>query len=191
MKLIRENLDGKHVCLELISEEHRDALRTMAGEHDIWTYATLNGYGDGYDTWFEDAKKHNDSGRDFTYIVREKATDRLVGSTRFTNIDTSHKRLEVGYTWYNPQVWGGLVNPSCKLMMFSHAFERMGVNRIELKANNDNKRSLSAMKKAGAIFEGVLRHHMVNADGTLRDSAIFSLTKGDWPKAKASLLARI
>lgn len=192
MKLIKENLDGDHVALELIAEQHREALRPMVNEHSIWEYAILSGYGDNFDKWFDDAKLNNDNGRDFTYIVREKATNNLVGSTRFTNIDTDHKRLEVGYTWYNPQVWGGLVNPSCKYLMFSHAFDHMGANRVELKANNDNSRSLAAMKKAGAVFEGVLRHHMVNPDGvTLRDSAIFSLTKDDWPQAKAGLLARL
>ena len=191
MKLIRENLDGQHVALELITEEHREALRPEVNHQDIWTYATLSGYGDGFDVWFDDAKKHNDEGRDFTYIVRDKASNRLVGSTRYTSIFADHNRLEIGYTWYIPEFWGGVVNPNCKLLLFNLAFERMGANRVELKANNDNKRSLAAMKKAGAVFEGVMRHHMVNADGTLRDSAIFSIIKPDWPQAKAGLLARL
>ncbi|MCK5040683.1 MAG: GNAT family N-acetyltransferase [Sphingomonadales bacterium] len=186
MELIRENLDGKHVCLELPVEEHREPLRAVVADPDIWHH--IQGPNLDYDKWF-DGILHNKN--DIVFIIRDKASNTLVGSTRYMSIFPEHNRLEIGYTWCSPKFWGGVVNPNCKLLLLTHAFEVMGAGRVELKTHLNNKRSQAAIKKLGAEYEGTFRDHMINPDGTMRDTVMFALLKRNWPQAKAKLLARI
>lgn len=191
LKMIKKDLIGQNVSLELINEKHRLGLKPMADVKEIWTHITGAGFGEGYDLWFDDALQQAASGRDIIFIVRHNETGALIGSTRYTAIVPEHKRLEIGYTWYNPQFWGGVVNPNCKLLLCTHAFETMGANRVELKTSANNKRSQAAIKKLGGLYEGIFRYHMVNSDGTLRDTMWFAITHDRWDEVKAKLLTRL
>ena len=123
--------------------------------------------------------------------MRRLDDNALVGSTRYLAIEPAHRRLEIGHTWYAPSEWGGQVNPACKLALLRHAFETLGFNRVELKTDNRNLRSQTAIAKLGAVREGVFRAHMVRRDGTLRDSVYFSIVKSEWPAVRDRLTRRL
>ena len=117
----------------------------------------------------------------------EAESGAIVGSTRFGNIAPDHKRVEIGWTWVTFAWQRTYVNSEAKLLMLTHAFERWGCNRVELKTNALNMRSRKAMLRLGLKEEGILRSHMINPDGTVRDTVYYSVIAGEWPEMKARL----
>lgn len=113
------------------------------------------------------------------------------GSTSYLEVDTELGGLEIGWTWYREDLWGTDVNPTCKLLLMTYAFEELGAGRITLKTDGRNTRSQAAIKKLGCQYDGTLRHHRLRPDGSVRDSAYFSLLAAEWPPAKEGLLARL
>ncbi len=186
---LRPVLQVAGVRLEPIAEAHREGLRLAADAPEIWAHMPSDGSGAGFDPWFDAALAVAQAGREGVWAVR--ADGRLVGSTRYLNIEAAHRRLEIGHTWYAPGVWAGRVNPACKLALLRHAFETLGCNRVELKTDNRNTRSQAAIAKLGAVREGVFRSHMIRRDGSLRDTVYFAIVRQDWPAARASLAARL
>jgi len=126
-----------------------------------------------------------------TFVVRDAATGRAVGSSSFLDLRPIHRGLEIGFTWYDALVRGTRVNPACKLLMLQRAFEERGCMRVQLKCHNGNERSKRAILKLGATFEGVLRKHMMLRDGRHRDTAMFSITDEEWPRVRAGLEKRL
>src|SRR5262245_20366482 len=184
-------LIGRWVRLEPTAAEHREPLRAAADDDRIWRHTLALGRGPGFDAMFDEAFAQRDAGRQFPFAVRQLADGRLVGSTSYLDIMPRHKRVEIGSTWYAPDVWGTRVNPDCKLLWLEHAFDVLGVNRVALVTDLLNERSQRAIAKLGAVREGVLRAHMVSQGGRIRDSVVFSITTAEWPQVKAGLLARL
>jgi RimJ/RimL family protein N-acetyltransferase len=116
---------------------------------------------------------------------------RAVGSTSYLDVDLGVEGLEVGWTWYARSVWATHVNPACKLLVLGHAFDALGVQRVTLKLDARNDRSYRAVERLGAHYDGTLRHHRLRADGTVRDSAYFSILAAEWPIVRDRLLARL
>jgi RimJ/RimL family protein N-acetyltransferase len=116
---------------------------------------------------------------------------RAMGSTSYLDVDTDLGGLEIGWTWYRQDVWGTDVNPTCKLLLMSYAFEDLGADRVLLKTDALNERSQAAIKKLGCRYDGTLRHNRIRADGSIRDTAYFSLLAAEWPAAKQGLVARL
>ena len=183
-------LTGRYVRLEPLSERHREMLRPAAQNPRIWVL-TLSAFGAAFDPYFDTALKRAESGVERPFVVRLLAEDRLVGSTRFMNIEPPHKRLEIGSTWYDPTVWAGMVNPECKPLLMRFVFETLKWNRVEYKTDARNQRSRDAILRLGATQEGIFRKHMVLADGHIRDSVYFSIIDSDWPEVKAALERRL
>lgn len=125
------------------------------------------------------------------FAVVDAPSGRVVGSTSFYDVDRAMGRLEIGHTYYDPAVWGTHVNPACKLLLMTHAFETWGVARVAFRVEGRNARSAAAVTKLGAVPEGRLRGHRVAADGTRQDSLYFSVLADEWPAARARLLARL
>lgn len=188
---LRPVLTAGPVRLEPFEAAHRRGLARAAADATIWTHMPLDASGSGFEAWFDRSLALADAGRETVWAVRTLADQALVGSTRYLAIEAAHRRLEIGHTWYAPAVWGGPVNPACKLALLGHAFEALGFNRIELKTDVRNLRSQAAIAKLGATKEGVFRAHMVRADGSLRDSVYFSILKEEWPAVRDRLLARL
>jgi RimJ/RimL family protein N-acetyltransferase len=113
------------------------------------------------------------------------------GSTSYLEVETAVGGLEIGYTWYRQDLWGTDVNPTCKLLLLTYAFEELGAGRVTLKTDALNARSQAAIKKLGCSYDGTLRHHRLRNDGTVRDSAYFSMLAAEWPESKAGLVARL
>lgn len=184
-------LENDFVRLEPIEERHRDALREAGEDPDLWRFATINQYGADFDAWMNDRLAARERGTDLPFVVFDKESGACAGSSSYLAIVLPHKRLEIGWTWYAKRFWAGAVNPSCKRLLLGHGFDRLDLNRIELKLDARNKRSWAAVEKLGAKHEGVFRHHLVMPDGVLRDSAWFSILKKEWPAVRAGLDARL
>jgi len=183
-------LSGRYVRLEPLVERHREMLRPAAQNPRIWVL-TASAFGAAFDPYFDNALKRAEAGIERPYVVRLLDEDRLVGSTRFMNIEAAHRRLEIGATWYDPTVWAGMVNPECKLLLMTHVFETLRWNRVEYKTDARNQRSREAILRLGATQEGIFRKHMVLADGHIRDSVYFSIIDSEWPEVKAGLERRL
>jgi len=188
--LEKVTLDGRFVRLEPLEERHREPVRPAAQHPEIFT-VTTSALGPLYDPYIDHALRRSATGHEMAFVVWHKAEQRHVGMTRYLNIEEAHRKLEIGSTWYEPSVWAGTVNPECKLLLMRHAFEALKFNRVEYKTDVRNGRSRAAILKLGARQEGILRKHMVMADGHVRDSVYFSVIDEEWPAVKAGLERRL
>jgi RimJ/RimL family protein N-acetyltransferase len=191
MRLDVPPLTGRHVRLEPLAEEHREGLRFAADDERIWVHTLSNAQGAGFDPWFAGTLAERNAGDQYPFAVRSLTDGRLVGSTSFLDINLSHKRIEIGATWYHPSEWSSAVNPECKLLLLTHAFEVLGVNRVALITDARNERSQAAISKLGAVREGVFRSHKITQGGRVRDSVIFSIITPEWPSVRVGLLKRL
>jgi len=121
------------------------------------------------------------------FVMYKTANNEIIGMTRYTNIDEKDRRLEIGYTWYIPAVWGRIYNKECKLLLLQYAFEELHFNRAQFTVASQNIRSQKAVEKIGGVKEGVLRKHGYRNDGTLKDTVIFSVIDDEWPVKKEKL----
>jgi RimJ/RimL family protein N-acetyltransferase len=125
------------------------------------------------------------------FTVRDVEQDLIVGTTSLGDTNLEHQRTHLGWTAYTPAAWGTAVNPECKLLLLTHAFEQCGFGRVKIQTDSINLRSQAAIAKLGAIREGLLRRHMVRPDGTTRDTVVFAITIDDWPAVKVGLEHRL
>jgi RimJ/RimL family protein N-acetyltransferase len=181
-------LAGHGVTLEPLGRQHVDDLTVAAADPAIWAW-TGPGRMDSraaVATYVEDALA--DAGRvPFAVVVDGHAA----GSTSYLDIDVSVQGLEIGHTWYRPELWATAVNPACKLLLLGHAFDVLGAQRVTLKTDARNARSRAAISKLGCAYDGTLRHHRLRPDGSVRDTACFSLLVAEWPAARARLQERV
>ena len=184
-------LTGRWVGLEPLAEEHREGLRRAADDDRVWEFMYLTGRGPDFDRPFDDALAQRAEGKRLSYAVRLLSSGELVGGTSYIEPSTHHKRVEIGWTWYRPDLWAGPVNPECKLLLLTHAFDVLHLNRVQLVTDLLNTRSQAAIAKLGATREGVLRAHAITRGGRIRDTVVFSIIAGEWPQVKGRLLARL
>ena len=184
-------LTGCFVQLEPLDERHRDGLRAAADDERIWAHTLIDARGPGFDRWFDDARARLAAAQQLPFAVRRLADQALIGSTSYLDPAPQHRRVEIGSTWYVPAAWGTVVNPECKLLLLTHAFETLGMNRVQLCTDLRNTRSQAAIAKLGAVQEGVLRNHMITQGGRIRDTVVFSIVVSEWPQVKEALTARV
>lgn len=173
-------LEGKVVRLEPLTMEHARDLLAAAQDSD-WSWMTVDGTSEaGTVKWMQAALMAQEKGTEYPFVVRQKATDTIVGSTRYMDVRPAQKGVEIGWTWYSGRVWSTAVNPECKYLLMRHAFEDWGAIRVQLKTDNNNVHSQRAIMKLGAKFEGRLRNHRVRLDGSPGDSMMYSVTVQEW-----------
>jgi RimJ/RimL family protein N-acetyltransferase len=177
------------VKLETLDETHRSDLQKISQDDRISAYSPILKLN--FDAWFDKALKSSAESSQITFVVRTLKDDKIVGSTRFYDIDLKHKRLAIGYTWYVPEVWGSSVNAECKLLLLRYAFETLQMNRVEFFIDARNARSRAAVKKLGATEEGILRQHIILEDGFTRDTVVCSILKQEWATVLSNLEKRI
>lgn len=187
-------LTGRHVTLVPLSMDHLgDLFAAGGGDDEVWRWqggvaprteaelgATLTGL-------LEDAER----GTYLPFAVIHRASGKAIGWTTFMDVDAAHERLEIGWTWYGRAHWRSAVNTETKLLLMTHAFEELGMGRVQLKTDHMNLRSQAAIARLGARREGVLRRHRRRPDGTWRDTVYFSLLAEEWPDAKSRLGAHL
>jgi RimJ/RimL family protein N-acetyltransferase len=174
---------GRIVRVEPIEERHRDGLREAA-EREPQIHRFTNLYSFGFDRWFDAALS---SENEVPFVVH--VDDRPVGS-RYLNIEPFHRRAEIGWTWLERAQWGTGANIETKFLLLEHAFDRVGLMRVEFKTDARNLRVRGALLGIGASFDGIFRKHMVLPD-SIRDSAWYSIVDDDWPAVKQLLLGKI
>jgi N-acetyltransferase len=180
-------LAGRIVRLEPLADSHISELVDAIRDDRIWHYS-VRGDAARYLEAAQDGLAH---GTQLPFAVRLLAENRLVGMSRLFDMVPEHRRLELGYTWYVPGVWGSPVNPEAKRLLLGHAFEAWGARRVEFRIHHANLRSQAAVAKLGAVREGVLRSHMILPDGARRDSVVFSILDTEWPAVRVGLDTRL
>ncbi len=185
-------LEGARVRLEPLRADHLADLERVAFDLPIWQW-TIMGPQDaaGLRRWVDTALANGEAGTERPFATIDLASGRAVGSSRYMTIVPEHKRLEIGWTWIATAFQRTGANREAKLLQLTHAFETLGANRVEFKTHARNERSRNALAGIGATFEGVFRNHTIMPDGSLRDSAYFSVIAGEWPVVKAALAARL
>jgi N-acetyltransferase len=182
-------LDGKIVRLVPLRMEHAQALLEAADEDDIWLWMQPRPQGlAGYERYIRWALDQQIIGAQLPFAVIRMSDGVLVGTTRYAHIDPPNRTIEIGYTLYGRGARRTSVNTECKLLLLRYAFESLGANRVWLQTDKRNERSQDAIARIGAVKEGELRDERVLADGALRTSVIFGITKDDWPSVRERLL---
>ncbi|WP_409291074.1 GNAT family N-acetyltransferase [Peribacillus sp. SCS-37] len=181
-------LRGRRAALIPMESRHIDGLYAAAMDEEIWEFMSVRiKRRQDMTAVVEAALQQRDAGFEQPFTVMDLESGSIVGSTRFLNILTQHKNLEIGWTWYNPSVWRTRVNTECKYLLLKHAFEELGMIRVQFKTDSRNKRSQAAIARLGAVSEGVNRHDRIMHDGYIRSSAVFSILKEEWPGVKENL----
>ena len=185
-------LTGTRVTLAPLRLEHVDALSAVGLDPDIWRYTTSRVEDrDGVRRYVETALEWLEAGTAVPFVTVDRASGRIVGSTRFANIAAEHRRLEIGWTWIAKEFQRTHVNTEAKYLMLRHAFEQWRCLRVELKTSALNVRSRAAILRLGAREEGTLRKHMINPDGSVRDTVYFSIVDDEWPEVKRRLEGKL
>jgi len=182
-------LEGGHVRLEPLDyDKHWDGLRAVALEPSLWAVTTSKVWDEpSLRRYFDAALADQRAGTMLPFVTIHRASGRVAGSTRFGNYAAAHKRVEIGWTWLGSEFQRTACNTEAKYLMFRHAFEVLGLQRVELKTSLVNEKSKAAMRRLGLVEEGVLRKHMINEDGAIRHSVFFSVIDDEWSAMKSRL----
>ena len=184
-------LQGKHVKLEPLTLDHVPALELAAADGELWRlwYTSVPAQ-DGMRGYVEKALAWRDAGGAMPWAVRA-ANGEIVGSTRYGNVDADNRRVEIGWTWYAKRVQRTALNTEAKLLLLTHAFEALGCAAVEFRTSWFNHASRAAIARLGAKQDGVLRNHMRMADGSYRDTVVFSIIANEWPMVKRHLTFKL
>jgi N-acetyltransferase len=185
-------LENNLIRLEPIGHNHIDNLIKIAEDKRIWTYLSMDGSdSDNLRQELSAAILRRATGDEYAFTIFDKRENRIIGSTRFMNIFSGHRKLEIGWTWYAPAYWGTGSNIACKLLLLTHAFETLKAVRVQLQVNSKNERSRAAVLKIGAQFEGILRNERIRHNGEIRDTAVFSIIDAEWGGVKQMLSEKL
>lgn len=176
-------LEDERVLLRPLQQEDKIHLLPFSlNEPYLWKYSLVGAEGEeGLQNYMNITFKARAEGREYPFIVFDKLTNEYVGSTRFYDIQNELETVQLGYTWYGTKFQGTGLNKHCKYLLLTFAFERFGFERFELRADNNNERSIAAMKSIGCKVDGVLRKNMpTREEGKRRDSIVLSILKEEW-----------
>lgn len=182
-------LNGKYVRLEPMTEDHIPGLAEIGVGQTFWDFM-LYGRMDSVEdmrNWVRDILSRAQNGTDLPFIAIHLASGKVAGATRYLNIMPKDRGLEIGGTWYGTEYQRTPVNTECKYLLLTHAFERLGCIRVQLKTDLRNVRSQRAIERIGAKREGILRNHMILPSGQFRDSVFYSILDSEWPEVKKRL----
>ena len=189
---LRTELSGSRIRLQPLATEHLEGLAAVATDADMfrWIGADLSDPGT-LEAWIQTAIQSGERGLEVPFVVRSAESGEILGTTRYMSLALEHLVAEIGWTWYARSVWGGGVNVETKLLLLGHAFETLGLRRVEFKTDARNERSRGALAALGAQYEGTFRKHRVLPGGGVRDSAYYSVIDDEWPAVRAGLAQRL
>jgi RimJ/RimL family protein N-acetyltransferase len=181
-------LEGRHVRLEPLSFDHHAALSEVGLAEELWLWIPHPvRTPEDMREYIATALRWQAEGSALPFATVERATGKVIGSTRFMNIDKMNRRVEIGSTWLTPAWQRTAANTEAKFLMLRHAFETLGCMRVELKTDSLNEKSRNAILRIGAKEEGIFRNHMVTSTGRIRHSVYYSIIDSEWPSVKARL----
>jgi RimJ/RimL family protein N-acetyltransferase len=175
-------LENENVHLRpLVKSDFEFLLEYSMNEPDIWTYNANGANGaENLEKYISHAITQRENENEYPFIVFDKKSDKYVGSTRFYDIQSGNKTLQLGFTWYGKDSQGTGINKNCKMLLLEFAFEHIGMERVGFRANNQNKRSINAMKSIGCAEEGILRNYSSNSQDQRIDAIVLSIIKNEW-----------
>src|SRR5262249_36759197 len=185
-------LRGSHATLEPLAREHENGLRRAAADGELWrlwytSVAPPEKMGDYISTALDMRERLGA----MPFVVCDSATRDIVGRTRYFNVDATNRRLEIGHTWYAKRAQRTAINTECKLLLLTHAFEKLRCIAVEFRTHWFNHASREAIERLGAKQDGVLRNHQLSPDGSYRDTVVFSIIEGEWPAVKQHLVYQL
>lgn len=185
-------LEAGRVRLEPLSLDHRAALAGAAADGRLWELSFTSVPAPGQEgSYIETALEGQRAGHMLPWAVRDLASGEIVGSTRYHDIVAAVDRVEIGYTWYATRFQRTHLNTTCKLMLLAHAFDSLRCAVVGLRTDILNTRSQQAIEKLGARRDGVIRHHALRRDGSVRDTVMYSILGGEWPAVRERLQGRL
>ena len=185
-------LERDGIRLESLKSDHESALVAAASDGRLWElWFTAVPFPEATAAYIATALAGQRDGHMLPWVVRDVESDTIIGSTRYHDIVPAIDRVEIGYTWYSRNRQRTAVNTTCKLLLLAHAFETLGCKVVGLRTDNFNFRSQRAIEALGAKKDGVLRHHAMRRDGSVRDSVMYSILAGEWPDVRKHLELRL
>ena len=188
-------LSATHASLEPLQAEHRDALSAAVKDGELWNlWYTPIPRPEAMGAEIERRLQLQTLGSMLPFVIRERRSGQIAGLTSYMHVDAVNRRGEIGSTWYRRSVQRTPLNTECKLLLLRHAFEALDCIAVEFRTHFFNQQSRRAIERLGAKLDGILRSHQRLADGSLRDTCVYSIVAGEWPAVKAHLswqLARL
>lgn len=185
-------LEGQVVRLEPLNRSHIAPLLSIGQANpELYQYTSTPLTQKQADSYYTKAFKDKDDGRANPFVMIDKKTDFIAGTTRFYDINWSYRNCIIGYTWFDSKLFGTAFNVESKYLMLSHLFDTLDMMRVQMNSDSRNERSQAAIKALGATYEGTLRASQVNKDGFVRNNMIFSIIAPEWPEVKANLENRL
>jgi len=181
-------LSGSKVVLEPLSLEHLEGIISAVKDGELWNlWFTSVPSPEKAEEYIKTALDMRENAGAMPFIVRDRESNKIIGCTRYFNVDEVNQRLEIGYTWYSESYQRTAANSECKYMLLSHAFEKLDAIAVEFRTHWHNHKSRAAIARLGAKQDGVLRNHTRSADGIYRDTVVFSIINLEWPAVKQAL----
>lgn len=188
MNVVPVTLEGHLVRLEPLSQAHHAGLSGIGLDEQLWRWIPIPvRTAEEMSAYIATALDERARGVSLPFALIEKSSGRAIGCTRYGNIDRTHHRVEIGWTWVAPAWQRTGVNTEAKYLLLQHAFETLGCIRVELKTDSLNEKSRAAILRIGAKEEGIFRNHMITASGRIRHTVYFSILDSEWPAVKARL----
>ena len=182
-------LEGRHATLEPLARKHEADLKRAAADGELWRlWYTSVPAPDKTRSYIDAALSMREDLGAMPFGVRDNASGEIVGCTRYFNVDAANRRLEIGHTWYARRAQRTAINTECKLLLLTHAFEKLACIAVEFRTHWFNHASREAIARLGAKQDGVLRNHQILPDGSYRDTVAFSIIESEWPAVKRHLL---
>jgi len=192
MKVSPVTLEERHARLEPLTKAHLPGLVEVGLDEDLWRWIpTPVRTAEEMEAYIQTALDEQERGVSLPFAIVERATGKAIGSTRYGNIERTHHRVEIGWTWVARQWQRTTINTEAKYLVLKHAFETLGCMRVELKTDSLNERSRAAILRIGAREEGTFRNHMITASGRIRHTVYFSIVDSEWPEVKKRLEAKL
>jgi RimJ/RimL family protein N-acetyltransferase len=178
-------LRGGYVTLEPLAREHAPDLQRVAADGELWQlWYTSVPAPEATEAYVDAALRMREQLGAMPFVVRDSAAGEIVGCTRYFNVDATNRRLEIGHTWYAKRVQRTAINTECKLLLLTHAFDKLRCIAVEFRTHWFNRASREAIARLGAKQDGVLRNHQIAADGSYRDTVVFSIIESEWPAVR-------
>ncbi|MDC6269919.1 GNAT family N-acetyltransferase [Lysinibacillus fusiformis] len=181
-------LENEIVKLKPLELNDLSGILEAASYPEIWSHmsTTIEKMVD-VNNFVENALLMRRNRTEFPFVIVDKKTGEIIGSTRFMDIDDTHQRVEIGTTWLTPAYWRTAINTNCKYLLLQYCFETLHLQRVQIKTDHENSQSQKAIERIGATKEGILRNHMIRKDGTTRHTVMYSITLEEWPQVKIHL----
>ncbi|MET3107552.1 RimJ/RimL family protein N-acetyltransferase [Oxalobacteraceae bacterium GrIS 2.11] len=185
-------LTGRFVTLQALSPNHLAGLQEAAADGELWNlFFTSVPRPEQMQLWLETALSLQSKGEALPFVVFENFSGKIVGTTRYCNIDAPSRRLEIGYTWYARRAQRTAINTECKLLLLRHAFTQLNCIAVEFRTDWLNQASQRAIERLGAKRDGILRNHKIMPDGRIRDSVVYSILNTEWTGIEQHLSSKL